>query len=135
MKTAFLIALTLGSKLMMAGPIVKCTDIPAMSFGSEVKIESATLAPATAKTPENCDVRGTIWPEAKFALKLPTAWNNRFQMVGNGGTAGVLSIAAVDNGVSKGYAAVSTILDTTRQESRWPRLGVSVPITRTRSER
>src|SRR6202165_1531091 len=107
-KTLLLIALTLGSKLMMAGPIVKCTDIPAMSFGSEVKIESATLAPATAKTPENCDVRGTIWPEAKFALKLPTAWNGRFQMVGNGGTAGVLSIGGVDTGVSQGYATLST---------------------------
>src|ERR1700730_19049311 len=100
-KTTFLIALALGSKLALAGPVVKCADITAMSFGSEVKIESATLAPATAKTPENCDVRGTIWPEAKFALKLPTAWNSRFQMVGNGGTAGVLSIGAVDTGVSK----------------------------------
>ena len=107
-KTTLLIALTLASKLMPAAPVVKCSGIPAMSFGSDVKIESATLAPATAKTPENCDVRGTIWPEAKFALKLPTAWNSRFQMVGNGGTAGVLSIAAVDTGVSKGYATVST---------------------------
>jgi hypothetical protein len=107
-KTALLIVMTLASKLSPAAPIVKCAGIPAMSFGSEVKIESATLAPATAKTPENCDVRGTIWPEAKFALKLPTAWNRRFQMVGNGGTAGVLSIAAVDTGVSKGYATVST---------------------------
>jgi feruloyl esterase len=106
--TALFIALTLGCSLALADPIVKCSDITAMSFGSEVKIESATLAPANAKTPENCDVRGTIWPEAKFALKLPTAWNRRFQMVGNGGTAGVLSIAAVDNGVSKGYATVST---------------------------
>src|SRR5580700_9231692 len=107
-KIAFLIALTLGCSLALADPIVKCSDITAMSFGSEVKIESATLAPANARTPENCDVRGTIWPEAKFALKLPTAWNKRFQMVGNGGTAGVLSIAAVDTGVSKGYATVST---------------------------
>src|SRR6266478_6794595 len=100
--TALLLALPLGCKLALAAPIVKCADITAMSFGSEVKIESATLAP------ENCDVRGTIWPEAKFALKLPTAWNSRFQMVGNGGTAGVLSITTVDNGVSKGYATVST---------------------------
>ena len=102
--TALLIALTLGSRPALASPIVKCTDITATSFGSDVKIESATLAPASAKTPENCDVRGTIWPEAKFALKLPTAWNSRFQMVGNGGTAGVISFAAMDNGLRKGYA-------------------------------
>ena len=101
-KIALLIVLTLGCSLALADPIVKCSEIAAMSFGSEVKIESATPAP------ENCDVRGTIWPEAKFVLKLPTAWNGRFQMVGNGGTAGVLSFAAVDTGVRKGYATVST---------------------------
>src|SRR5260370_29534555 len=95
-------ARTRGCKLVLAGAIVKCADITAMSFGSEVKIESATLAP------ENCDVRGTIWPEAKFALKLPTNWNGRFQMVGNGGTAGVLSMAAGDNGAKKGYATFFT---------------------------
>src|SRR5260370_37512426 len=100
--TALLLALTLGSELALAGPIVKCADITAMSFGSEVKIESATLAP------ENCDVRGTIWPEAKFAMKLPTNWNGRFQMVGNGGTAGVLSMAAVDKGVSQGDGTCAT---------------------------
>ena len=60
-------------------------------FGADVKIESAKLVAATANLPEHCDVRGVIWPEAKFAVKLPTNWNNRFQMVGNGGWAGTIS--------------------------------------------
>src|SRR5579872_794159 len=108
MKTAFLIALTISPRLATAAPIAKCSGLAAISFGSEVTIESARLTAATEKTPENCDVRGTIWPEAKFVLKLPTTWDSRFQMVGNGGTAGVLSIGAVDNGLRKGYATAST---------------------------
>ena len=107
-KTVFLIALTLRSGLMMAGPIVKCTDLLASSFGSEVKIESARLAPPGRLTPEYCDVRGTIWPEAKFAVKLPMGWNGRFYMVGNGGTAGTISLAPMDAGLRKGCATAST---------------------------
>src|SRR5260370_37312814 len=106
--TRLIVALAAVPKLILAAPIVECADLAKTSFGAEVKIESATLAPGTEKPPENCDVRGTIWPEAKFALKLPAAWNGRFQMVGSGGTAGVLSLAAVDAGVRKGYATVST---------------------------
>src|SRR5437667_6955657 len=104
MKTiAILVSLTLGCGSGLAGPIVKCADLMAISFGPEVKIESATLA-----TPELCDVRGTIWPENKFAVKLPTGWNNRFYMVGNGGTAGTISHSAMDAGLRKGFAAAST---------------------------
>ncbi len=103
---ALLTALTAG--LGFSAPPVPCTDLPGASFGPEVKIDSAKPVPATGKTPEHCDVRGTIWPENQFALKLPAAWNKRFYMVGNGGTAGVISHAAVDNGVRMGYAAAST---------------------------
>lgn len=91
-----------------ASSTVKCADLPTKSFGAEVKIESATGVAATATTPEHCDVRGTIWPEAKFALKLPKDWNQRFIMVGNGGTAGTISFAAMELGLRQGYATVST---------------------------
>jgi hypothetical protein len=105
-KIAFLIALSPG--FGFAAPIVKCPDLAGMSFGADVKIEGATLVPATEKAPEHCDVRGTIWPEDKFAIDLPAAWNNRFYMVGNGGTAGVISFGAMDAGLRKGYATAST---------------------------
>ena len=94
--------------LLAAAPAMKCDALAAQSFGDEVKIRSATLIPASPKLPEHCDVRGVIWPEAGFAIKLPTAWNDRFQMVGNGGTAGVISVGAVDNALRKGFAAAST---------------------------
>jgi feruloyl esterase len=103
------IALALGSRSSSFGrPIIKCSDLIATPFGAEVKIESAIIAPAVAGIPEHCDVRGTIWPEAKFAVKLPTAWNNRFYMVGNGGLAGTIDLAAMDVALSRGFATAGT---------------------------
>jgi hypothetical protein len=94
------------SACAFAAPVKKCDELAAMPFGADVKIESAKLVAATANLKEHCDIRGVIWPEAKFTLKLPTDWNNRFQMVGNGGWAG--SIGNVDGAVRDGYAATST---------------------------
>ena len=93
---------------LAAEPAMKCDALATKSFGAEVKIASATLVPAKNNMPEHCDVRGVIFPEAGFAIKLPTAWNDRFEMVGNGGTAGVLSMGPVDTAVRKGFAAAST---------------------------
>jgi feruloyl esterase len=85
-----------------------CAALASKSFGTEVKLESATLVAATANVPEHCDVRGTIWPEAKFAVKLPANWNNRFYMVGGGGFAGQLSLGPMNVGLQKGYATATT---------------------------
>src|SRR5580704_9542581 len=104
---AFLITSLLPA-CMAAAPVVNCQDLAPMAFGRDVKIESAKLVAKTDALPEHCDVRGTIWPEAKFAIKLPTDWNTRFQMDGNGGTAGTISLGPVDNAVRKGFAASST---------------------------
>lgn len=86
----------------------KCTTLAGRSFGAEVKIDSATLVAATATVPEHCDVRGVILPEARFAVKLPTNWNNRFYMVGGGGFAGQLSLPQMNPGLQKGYATATT---------------------------
>lgn len=94
--------------LFGAGPAMKCDDLAAKSFGKEVKINSTALVAAKKNMPEHCDVRGVIWPEAGFAIKLPTEWNTRFEMVGNGGTAGTISLGAVDGAVRKGFASAST---------------------------
>jgi hypothetical protein len=58
----------------------KCAALASASFGTEVKIHFANLVPATAQAPEHCEVRGVILPEARFAVKLPTNWNQRFYM-------------------------------------------------------
>jgi hypothetical protein len=89
-----------------AAPVKKCDELAALPFGADIKIESAKLVTATANLREHCDIRGVIWPEARFTLKLPTDWNSRFQMIGNGGWAG--TIGNVDGAVRDGYAATST---------------------------
>lgn len=98
---------------LVPGADEKCAALAAETFRLEaatdvVTIHSATPVAASAKLPAHCDVRGVIWPEAKFAIKLPGEWNERFQMVGNGGTAGNISLAAVDAAVRKGFASAST---------------------------
>jgi len=92
----------------LAAPVKDCADLPKTQFGADVKIDSAKLVPAAANLPEHCEVRGVIWPENKFAVKLPTAWNNRFEMVGNGGWAGTISTGPMDTAVRAGYATTST---------------------------
>ena len=107
MKNAAL-AMLLVSGCLLAAPAKNCQDLATTPFGADVKIDSAKLVSATAKLPEHCEVRGVIWPENHFAVKLPSNWNNRFEMVGNGGWAGVISVAAMDTAVRAGYATTST---------------------------
>jgi feruloyl esterase len=56
--------------------------------GYEFSIETAALVPASGGVPEFCHVTGQILPEVRFEVSLPTSWNNRFYMFGNGGFAG-----------------------------------------------
>jgi feruloyl esterase len=94
-----------------AAPIA-CIDLPALYHAPDVVITSATLVPEVtsggAAAPEHCDVRGTIRGNIKFAVFLPTAWNQRFQMVGNGGKAGSISIGDMRTQLRLGYASAST---------------------------
>ena len=89
-----------------AAPVKQCSELAATTFGADVRIESAALVAATPDLREHCAIRGVIWPESRFVLKLPTDWNQRFQMDGNGGWAG--TITNVDPAVRQGYAATST---------------------------
>lgn len=66
------------------------------------------MVPATSTVPEHCDVRGMILPDIGFAVELPTDWNGRFYMVGNGVFAGNIEYPAMEKGLSMGYATAST---------------------------
>ena len=107
-KSTLLLLSVTAASVFAAGPAMQCDALAAKAFGKDVKIESATRVAAKENLPEHCDVRGVIWPEARFVIKLPAVWNDRFQMVGNGGTAGVLSMGAVDAALRKGFATAST---------------------------
>jgi feruloyl esterase len=49
---------------------------------------TATPQPASATAPAHCRVTGLLSPEIAFEVSLPSKWNGRFYMIGNGGHAG-----------------------------------------------
>jgi hypothetical protein len=107
-KAVLLIGLLTMSLVSAFAQREKCAGLTAASFSAEVKIESASFVAATPNAPEHCDVRGVILPEARFAVKLPANWNQRFYMVGGGGFAGQLSLGPMNTGLQKGFATAST---------------------------
>jgi feruloyl esterase len=73
-------------------PMQACADIVSRT-GYDFSIVSATHVPAAGTTPDHCHVIGLIQPEIRFEVNLPSAWNGRLYMFGNGGYAG----EALDN--------------------------------------
>jgi feruloyl esterase len=96
----------LSAALVPAGPF---TTTPA----------SATQKPQTFQIPvEACRVTGVIKPQVHFEVWMPAAcaeataakacWNGKFQGVGGGGFAGVISYGAMVAALGRGYATAST---------------------------
>ena len=71
----------------VGAPKIACPDLYKLT-GFEFTLESAAVIPAEADVPELCRVMGNIQPEIRFEVALPTRWNRRFLMTGNGGYAG-----------------------------------------------
>jgi len=106
-----------------------CESLAALAL-KDAKITSAQVVPAgqfsppgarggagasnSYKTlPEFCRVAATLTPSSDSDIKvevwLPAAnWNGKFQAVGNGGWAGVISYSAMADAVRAGYASAST---------------------------
>ena len=67
---------------------------------------------AFATLPAFCRVAATLTPSSDSDIKievwLPAKWNGKFQAVGNGGWAGVISYTALATAVAAGYATAST---------------------------
>jgi feruloyl esterase len=91
---------------------IACVDLAAQYHARDVVITSAAEVPEVltgpTAAPAHCDVRGAISDNIKFALFLPVQWNGRFQMVGNGGKAGSISIGDMRTALRLGYASSST---------------------------
>lgn len=68
-------------------PRTSCQALIALS-GYEFAISTATVVPKSDAAPEHCRVTGLIQPEVRFEVALPTEWNGRLYMFGNGGYAG-----------------------------------------------
>ncbi len=70
-------------------------------------------APATQMLPAHCRVAATLKPstdsDIKMELWLPVEnWNGKFEMVGNGGWAGIISFPQMAAALREGYATAST---------------------------
>jgi feruloyl esterase len=104
----------LGMSAAVAAP-TSCADIAALAL-PDTTITLAQALPAGANpNPVGtvalpiCRVVGVTKPAVKFEVWLPTAgWNGKFQLVGNGGTAGVISYSAMRPAIARGYAVAST---------------------------
>jgi Tannase and feruloyl esterase len=70
-----------------ARPQMACTDLLSLSDAA-LTLLTARLVPAADDAPEHCRVAAVISPEVRIEINLPTAWNRRFYMSGNGGFAG-----------------------------------------------
>jgi feruloyl esterase len=98
--------------LANATPQMKCGDLVRFST-TDVTIISAQLIPAADGVPEHCRVSGNILPEIAFEVNLPSSWNRRFYMNGNGGYAGErpdvpTRVALRANALRNGFAAATT---------------------------
>jgi hypothetical protein len=93
-------------------PKAACADLRALT-GYELSVDTAVLVPAQSGAPEFCRVEGQVLPEVRFEVSLPTAWNGRLYMFGNGGFAGESlavggRVARRNVAVSKGFAVAQT---------------------------
>ncbi len=91
---------------------VRCPSLVALTT-HDYSIVSATLVDEKDGVPEHCRVSGVIPPEIRFEVNLPSAWNRRFYMFGNGGYAGTppenpSKARARDNGLRHGFATAYT---------------------------
>ncbi|MBV8535591.1 MAG: tannase/feruloyl esterase family alpha/beta hydrolase [Alphaproteobacteria bacterium] len=98
--------------LATVAPQLACKDMR-QAGGRSVTILSADLIAASAATPEFCRVLGVIAPEIRFEVALPSTWNRRLYMRGNGGFAGEAldappRVAQRDDALRHGFAAAQT---------------------------
>jgi len=70
-----------------ASPVMPCSELRSLT-SFELSVISATIIPGTTDAPEHCRVRVMVQPEINIEVNLPTNWNNRLYMFGNGGWAG-----------------------------------------------
>ncbi|HEY2379660.1 MAG TPA: tannase/feruloyl esterase family alpha/beta hydrolase [Terriglobia bacterium] len=69
-------------------------------------------APAGLQVPAFCRIAATLKPSADSEISLevwlPENWNGKFEFVGGGGWAGVISYPALASALQEGYATAST---------------------------
>ena len=93
-------------------PALPCASLVSLT-DYEFSVVAAVTVPASSEWPEYCRVSGLIQPEVRFEVSLPSTWNGRLYMFGNGGYAGEAldaagRVAVARRAVARGFAAVQT---------------------------
>jgi len=89
-----------------------CEQLHTSGLADVVEI-AAQAMPAEGNTPRHCRVSGTLSPEIAFEVRLPSVWNGRLYMIGNGGHAGEAldnpgRVAQLRQGLEHGFAVAQT---------------------------
>ena len=101
----FLLVLAALQQTARAESVAECANLRSLTT-SEFSVVTAELVAKTAELPEHCRVHGFIHPAVNFEVRLPSDWNRKFYMVGNGGYLGIFFDQSY--GLSRGYATAST---------------------------
>jgi feruloyl esterase len=91
----------------------KACDALGQYKAKNIKQIAAALKPAAGAVPAFCDVTGLLGVEIAFELSLPSKWNGRFYMIGNGGPAGEAldaadRVAQRNDALQQGFAFAQT---------------------------
>ncbi len=93
-------------------PAEACKDLRTLT-SLELSVVSATVVPASQSVPEHCRVSLMAQPEINIEVNLPSAWNGRLYMFGNGGWAGESftsagRVASRAKGLKAGFVTAAT---------------------------
>src|ERR1043166_8265405 len=90
-------------------PITAAESVPAGAFKPDAQGESGDFS----ALPAFCRVAATLTPTSDSTIRIEvwlpaSGWNGKFQAVGNGGWAGIISYPAMAEAIKSGYATAST---------------------------
>jgi hypothetical protein len=93
-------------------PAIACSELRSLT-SFDLSVIGARVIPASANAPEHCRVSLMVPPEINIEVNLPTAWNGRLYMFGNGGWAGESfetagRIANRAHGLKAGFVTAAT---------------------------
>ena len=99
-------------------PMRSCTSLSSLT-NFQFSVVEAHMEPLSEGAPEHCRVYGRILPDIRFAVYLPSDWNGRLSMLGNGGWAGSIPEGGMRSALRDGSVSVGT--DTGHDSRREPR--------------
>src|ERR1022692_3499625 len=93
-------------------PAGACKELRSLT-SLELSVIGATVIPTSASAPEHCRVSLMAQPELNIEVNLPSAWNGRPYMFGNGGRAGEAlktagRVASRAKGLKAGFVTAAT---------------------------